>query len=95
MENQMKRLSALIIGVFMVASAQTAFGLAGTDYADGDDASINRGITSVLPSSFAQAGENNFMKIEVGRDNDEGSQVSLSDSEVNGSESYHVENGDI
>ena len=91
----MKRLSALIIGVFMVASAQTAFGLEGADYADSEDASVNRGITAVLPGSYAKAGETNFMKIEVGRDNHEESQVILRDSEVSGSESYFVENGDF
>ena len=95
----MKRLSALIIGVFMVASAQTAFSLTGDDglsATDASDASI-AGIASAQSLGQDKIEETNVMKIEVGLDNHNADTqtVYLRPSVVDGSEFFYVQNGEV
>ena len=97
----MKRLSALIIGVFMVASAQTAFGLVGQDDTDGVSATdgvnaSNSGIASIQSWSQDREGSN-FMKVEIGLDNHsaDDDRVYLGQSDVEGNEPEYIENGDF
>jgi hypothetical protein len=70
MEMQMKRLSALLIGVVMIVGAQTTFGLEGSNY---QDPSMISGIASTQPWGHDKVEGTNCSNVLIGMDSQGGS----------------------
>ena len=94
MEIQMKRLSALFIGIIMIVGAQTAFGLVGYE-----DPSVTSGIAATQPWGHDKAEGTNCMNVLTGSDSEGASadgfkieQVCLRD-EGDADKRYDFDNG--